>query len=115
MGFKRLFCWFVVGAAVLILAGVAEAQSPKCDSAAAPILTAGTETLQDLIPGLTPAPQEKGPVCQFCNLTSYSSCESLDGRSCGVDPTSRRCYVEPACYCEWGICRCQSGTWNCIW
>lgn len=115
MGIKRFFCWFVVVAAVLILAPAAEAQSVKCDAASAPSMASGMETLQDMIPGLTPAPQEKGPVCPFCNLTSYSACESLDGNSCGVEGSNRRCYVLPACACEWGICRCQSGIWNCTW
>lgn len=116
MGIKRFFwCLVLVAAAVLFLAPSAEAQSAKCDAAAARSLAAGTETLQDMIPGLTPAPQEKGPVCPFCNLTSYSACESLDGNSCGVEGSNRRCYVLPACACEWGVCLCQSGTWNCFW
>jgi hypothetical protein len=112
---KRFLWLFVFVAAALVLVPSAEAQSQKCEAAAASFLAADAQDLQLLIPGLTPAPQEKGPVCPFCNLTSYSSCESLDGNSCGVEGSSRRCYVEPACYCEWGVCRCQSGTWNCFW
>ena len=95
--------------------------TPACGTAAQPTLatapflsSTAAFDLQREIPGLTPAPQEKGPVCPFCNLTSYSSCDTLNGTSCSTT-TSRRCYVEPACACEWGFCRCQNGAWNCIY
>lgn len=110
--------------ALFALALAAEAQAPStpaCGSAAQPfqstapfLSAAGAFDLQQAIPGLNPAPQEKGPVCPFCNLTNYSSCDSLNGTSCSTT-TNRRCYVEPACYCEWGICLCQNGAWNCIY
>ena len=112
---KRFLCLLVFVAAAVVLASSAEAQSQTCDVAVAPFLTAGTQVLQEAIPGLTPPPQEKGPVCPMCNLTSYSTCESLDGTSCGAQGLYRRCYVEPACYCEWGACTCNGSTWNCFW
>ena len=62
---------------------------------------------------LTPAPT---PVCEFCNLTGFVNCESTDGTACSVPGTHKRCYINPPCACEWGICRClSSGTWSCIW
>lgn len=65
------------------------------------------------------APQQVEPQqvqqCQFCNLTGYSACDSLQGQSCGVEGSSRRCYLYPACACEWSVCRCSSGTWNCFY
>jgi hypothetical protein len=60
----------------------------------------------------SPAPTE---ACLFCNLTGYYECASLNGASCSPG-TSQRCWVAPACACEWGFCRCgTTGTWNCIW
>lgn len=56
------------------------------------------------------------PVCTFCNLTGFVNCESTDGTACFAPGTSRRCYINPPCACEWGICRCGSnGIWNCFW
>jgi hypothetical protein len=49
----------------------------------------------------------------FCNTTGYLVCETANGTSCGVEGQNRRC-VAPG-ICEWGICICQSGTWNCYW
>lgn len=56
-------------------------------------------------------------ACLFCNLTGYASCDSLDGTSCSAPGTSRRCYLLPACYCEWSVCRCESATntWHCFY
>jgi len=56
-------------------------------------------------------------ACLFCNLTGYSSCDSLNGTSCGVPGTSRRCYLLPACACEWSVCRCDgtTNTWTCFY
>jgi hypothetical protein len=56
-------------------------------------------------------------ACEFCNLTGYSECGALNGTSCGVPGTSRRCYILPACACEWGFCRCDAATnkWNCFY
>src|SRR5215207_5885117 len=101
---KTSFCCIAFVGAFLVFGLSAQAQAPKCETSVAPFLAADTQALLDAIPGLTPVPQEKGPVCQFCNLTSYSSCDSLNGLSCGVEGSNRRCYVEPACYCEWGVC-----------
>lgn len=112
---KTTLCCIAVVVAFLGFGLSAEAQTSACGTAAAPFLAAGTPTLQEMIPGLTPAPQETGPVCPFCNLTSYSSCESLNGNSCGAQGLYRRCYVEPACYCEWGACICNGSTWDCYW
>ena len=56
-------------------------------------------------------------ACEFCNLTGYSSCDSLNGTSCSTPGTSRRCYLLPACACEWSVCSCNSTThtWNCFY
>jgi hypothetical protein len=56
-------------------------------------------------------------ACLFCNLTGYVNCESTNGTACGVPGTSKRCWINPACACEWGVCRCDgtTNTWNCIW
>ena len=49
----------------------------------------------------------------FCNLTGFQHCDVLNGTSCVVGST-RRCYVYPQ-YCEWGACRCPTGTWICVY
>ena len=55
-------------------------------------------------------------ACTFCNLTGFVNCESTDGTACSSPGTSKRCYINPPCACEWGRCFCTSGgTWNCIW
>ena len=54
-------------------------------------------------------------ACTFCNLTGYVNCESFSGTACGAAGTSRRCYINPPCACEWGICRCTGGVWQCYW
>jgi hypothetical protein len=65
-------------------------------------------TLASWLPASTQA-------CTFCNLTGYSSCDSLNGTSCGVPGSNRRCYLLPACACEWSVCFCDgtTNTWNC--
>lgn len=49
----------------------------------------------------------------FCNTQGFLVCDTANGTSCGVPNDSRRC-VAPG-ICEWGVCRCQSGAWNCIY
>lgn len=62
----------------------------------------------------TPVPTEK-IVCEFCNLNGFVNCESTHGKACNPGVPNRRCYINPPCACEWGICRCVGGTWNCVW
>lgn len=54
-------------------------------------------------------------ACLFCNLTGYVNCESFTGTACAAEGTSRRCYINPPCACEWGVCRCSGGVWTCFW
>jgi hypothetical protein len=55
-------------------------------------------------------------TCTFCNLTGFVNCESTNGTACSTPGTSKRCWINPPCACEWGVCRCgTSHTWNCIW
>lgn len=54
-------------------------------------------------------------ACTFCNLTGYVNCESFTGTACSAEGTSRRCYINPPCACEWGFCRCSGGVWTCYW
>jgi hypothetical protein len=49
----------------------------------------------------------------FCNTTGFLVCDDANGTSCGVPGSNRRC-VAPG-VCEWGICFCQNGAWNCIY
>jgi hypothetical protein len=57
-----------------------------------------------------------GCVCTFCNLCGFANCQATDGTSCSAPGASKRCYVSPACACEWGVCRCEAnGTWSCFW
>lgn len=37
-------------------------------------------------------------------------CQNVDGTSCSSS-TFRRCYLPN--YCEWMICMCEGGSWNC--
>jgi hypothetical protein len=62
-----------------------------------------------------PAQPHEVPQCTFCNLTGYSTCDLQQGQSCGLEGATRRCYVPPACACEWGICTCRNGSWNCVY
>jgi hypothetical protein len=34
-----------------------------------------------------------------------------------VPGTNRRCYLLPACACEWSVCHCDSttNTWHCFY
>jgi len=54
-------------------------------------------------------------ACEFCNLTGFVNCESTTGTACVTGVPNRRCYINPACACEWGFCRCVNGVWSCIW
>lgn len=49
----------------------------------------------------------------FCNTTGFLICDNANGQPCGLEGQSRRC-VAPG-VCEWGVCRCQGGTWNCFY
>ncbi|HSS79233.1 MAG TPA: hypothetical protein VLV54_21110 [Thermoanaerobaculia bacterium] len=49
----------------------------------------------------------------FCNTTGFLVCDTANGTSCGVPGMNRRC-VAPG-VCEWGVCLCQNGTWNCFY
>lgn len=47
----------------------------------------------------------------ICNPGPSSQwCENVGGKACTAN-TSRRCYVPN--YCEWFVCRCTNGTWQC--
>lgn len=51
----------------------------------------------------------------FCNTQGFPGCDTFDGTPCGpLNPPSQRC-VANANYCEWGVCRCTGGYYNCIW
>ena len=65
-----------------------------------------------LLASLPPASTE---ACQFCNLTGYVNCESYNGTSCSAAGVSKRCWINPACACEWGFCRCNGTSWECFW
>lgn len=56
-------------------------------------------------------------ACEFCNLSGFSNCESTTGKSCSAPGASKRCWINPACACEWGVCLCDgaTGKWNCFW
>jgi hypothetical protein len=49
----------------------------------------------------------------FCNTTGFLVCDNANGKPCGVPGQNRRC-VAPG-ICEWGVCLCQGGTWNCFY
>jgi hypothetical protein len=118
-------CVLAVGLAANVSAAPAEATSAD----PLPFLLTGVPALDgDAAPAPTCAQQAQpsqasptplalaGCVCTFCNVCGYSSCQAADGTSCSSPGATKRCYVDPACYCEWGFCRCQSnGTWSCVW
>lgn len=61
-------------------------------------------------------PTASTQACLFCNLTGFPNCESTSGTACSSPGTSKRCYINPPCACEWGICICgTNGTWQCYW
>lgn len=66
---------------------------------------------------LASLPVASTDACTFCNLTGYVNCESYTGTTCSAPGTSKRCWINPACACEWGVCRCDgtTGTWQCFW
>ncbi|HEX7180647.1 MAG TPA: hypothetical protein VF756_02305 [Thermoanaerobaculia bacterium] len=64
---------------------------------------------------LSVMPSPDAQACTFCNLNGYSSCPDLDGTSCAKAGDYRRCWVPPACYCEWGACTCDGTKWSCFW
>jgi hypothetical protein len=45
---------------------------------------------------------EPGPSSQWC--------QNVAGKACTAT-TNRRCYIPN--YCEWALCRCTGGTWQC--
>jgi hypothetical protein len=97
------------------LAANAAAQDLACPAPAA-FMAANTQTAPVLPEALfAPVAPQNVQQCTMCNLTGYQSCDSLDQQSCGVEGSNRRCYLLPACYCEWSICRCQSGLWHCYY
>lgn len=104
--------------AVDLLAPAAQpAAPPATASPAAPAecspLVATSNAAEEALSALLPDPT---PVCTFCNLSGYVNCESTDGTSCSAPGTHKRCYINPPCACEWGICQCQAdGTWHCFW
>jgi hypothetical protein len=84
-----------------------EPPAAECPGSASSFIAPEVATL------LTPTPV---PVCEFCNLTGFANCESTDGTACYSPGTHKRCYINPPCACEWGICICGSGgTWACYW
>jgi hypothetical protein len=93
-------------------AAPAPVAAPMAAAACSPLATSSREA-DDALSALLPDPT---PVCTFCNLTGYANCESTDGTACYSPGTHKRCYINPPCACEWGICQCQSdGTWHCFW
>lgn len=54
-------------------------------------------------------------VCTFCNLSGFANCESTDGTACSAAGVNKRCYRNPPCSCEWGICSCNGTTWACYY
>ena len=48
----------------------------------------------------------------FCNTTGFLVCDTANGKPCGTS-ANQRC-VAPG-ICEWGVCICQSGSWNCFY
>ena len=54
---------------------------------------------------------EDGPTLMCVPGPSSNWCQNVDGKSCSTPGTIRRCFLPN--YCEWLICRCNSGTWNC--
>lgn len=60
-------------------------------------------------------PPASEAACTFCNLTGIFNCESTNGKTCTTGTPNRRCYINPPCACEFGICRCVNGVWSCIW
>lgn len=105
---KMFLRLFVFVAAVFVFAAGAEAQT--C-SDVAPAAAGNAQALERELFAVDPAqPQERS-----CNVSNYSPCDSLHGTSCLVEGESKRCYLEPAYYCEWSRCWCRSGVWQCAY
>lgn len=66
---------------------------------------------------LASLPSASTEACEFCNLTGYVNCESYSGTSCSAAGAgkSKRCWINPACACEWGVCLCDGTSWTCYW
>lgn len=61
---------------------------------------------------LAALPPASTQACEFCNPTRYANCGTSNGTSCSVEGASKPC-IAYGCYCEWGTCVCQGGTWQC--
>jgi hypothetical protein len=95
------------------LPAAAPATAAPVAPAACALPAAASSEAGDALSALLPDPT---PVCTFCNLSGYVNCESTDGTSCSSPGTHKRCYINPPCACEWGICQCQAdNTWHCFW
>ncbi|NVJ07739.1 hypothetical protein HUW63_21155 [Myxococcus sp. AM001] len=42
---------------------------------------------------------------------SSNWCQNVEGKACSTN-VNRRCYIPN--YCEWSLCRCIEGTWQCL-
>lgn len=61
---------------------------------------------------LAALPPTSAKACVFCNPNAYSNCGTTTGTYCSGEGTSKPC-IAYGCYCEFGTCLCQGGTWQC--